>query len=282
MANKEPSEDKHKVAKIILLAVATTILMSIMPLALPPAIDWSGVFRPAAQKLISGSSPYNVKGFIYPPWALLPLVPLALLPESIGRAVLIMTNLVTFGYTAHRIGAKPLALVFFLLSPPVLHCLINGNIDWLVTLGFVLPPQIGLFFIIVKPQIGVAVGIYWLVEAWRIKGWREVLRVFGPITVAMLSSFVLFGLWPLQWGKPLSFWWNASLWPASIPVGVVLLVAAVHKRRIEYAMGASPCLSPYVLFHSWVGALLAVVKSVPETVAAVVGLWILVGVRAFQ
>lgn len=210
------------------------------------------------------------------------LLPLALLPDVVGRAVLIMTNLVVFGYTAHRMGAKPLALVFFLLSPPVLHCVVNGNIDWLVTLGFVLPSQIGLFFLVIKPQIGVVVGIYWLVEACRVKGWREVLRVFGLVSAAMLLSFVLFGPWPFKWGKTLSFWWNASLWPTSIPIGLALLVAAIHKRRIEYAMGASPCLSPYVLFHSWVGALLAVVESVPETVAAVVGLWILVGVRAFQ
>ena len=278
----EASDSKHRTIKIILLLLSTITLVIIMPFGLPPAIDWSGVFRPAAQNLISGHSPYSIKGFFYPPWTLLPLAPLALLPDGIGRAALIMMGLVTFGYTAHRLGAKPLALVFFLLSPPVLHCVVNGNIDWLVTLGFVLPPQIGLFFLVIKPQIGVAVGIYWLVEAWRVKGWREVLRVFGPVSVAMLLSFVLFGPWPFKWGRTLSFWWNASLWPTSIPIGLALLVAAIRKRRIEYAMGASPCLSPYVLFHSWVGALLAVAESMPETVAAVIGLWILVGVRALQ
>jgi len=65
-------------------------------------------------------------------------------------------------------------------------------------------------------------------------------------------------------------------WPASIPVGLALLIAAIRKRKIEYAMGASPCLSPHVILHSWVGALLAVVSSTPELIAAVCGLWILV------
>ncbi len=277
----EIHNSRYKTGQIILLVLAVIVVVAIMSFTLPPAVDWRTAFRPAARELISGRSPYNVEGFFNAPWALLPLVPLALLPESIGRAVLVVVSLVTFAYTAHRMGARPLASLFFLLSPPVLHGLLNGNIDWLATLGFILPPQVGLFFIATKPQIGVAVGVYWLAEAWRVKGWREVLRVFGPVTVTMLLSFVLFGPWPLRFERELSLWWNASLWPASIPVGLALLVTAIRKRRIEYAIGASPCLSPYILLHSWVGALLAVVASVPETIAAVVGLWILVGIRAF-
>jgi len=35
------------------------------------------------------------------------------------------------------------------------------------------------------------------------------------------------------------------------------------------------------LFHSWVGVILAIVSSVPETIAAVIGLWILVAIRFF-
>jgi len=35
------------------------------------------------------------------------------------------------------------------------------------------------------------------------------------------------------------------------------------------------------LFYSWGGALLSIVSSVPETIAAVIGLWILVAIRFF-
>ena len=59
-----------------------------------------------------------------------------------------------------------------------------------------------------------------------------------------------------------------------------MLVAAIKRRRVEYAMGAGPCLSPYVLLHSWSGALVSIVSLQAETVAAVVGLWILVIIRA--
>lgn len=140
----------------------------------------------------------------------------------------------------------------------------NGNIDALVLLGFVLPPQ-----------IGAGVALYWLVESWRQKGFREVIRVFAPITAAWFVSFLLFGLWPLRGEQEVDQWWNASLWPLFIPVGLGLIVAALRRRRIEYAMAASPCLSPYVLLHAWVGALAAILTLTAETVAVVIGLWFL-------
>jgi len=65
----------------------------------------------------------------------------------------------------------------------------------------------------------------------------------------------------------------------SIPVGLVLVVTSLRKRNIFYSMGASPCFSPYILLHSWVVALYAVIRSTPETIAAVVGLWILFAIR---
>ena len=206
---------------------------------------------------------------------------MALLPENVGYALLVLLSLAGFAYTAHRLGGKKIAVIAILLSPPVLHSLLNGNIDALAVIGFVLPAQIGLFFILIKPQIGLAVAVYWFVEAWRKNRVREVLRLFGPVTIALLVSFLLYGLWPLQFEQEIGLWWNASLWPASIPVGLVLIVSAIRKRRMEFAMAASPCLSPYVLLHAWVGALLAVVSKIPETIAAVIGLWIMVLIRVF-
>ena len=264
----------------ILIALATMVLVGAMSVYLSPGIDWHDTFRPAARELLFARNPYKIEGFFYATWALLPMMPIALLPENVGRAVFLLVSMLAFGFTAYRLGAKPVALLAFLLSPPVIHCLLNANIDWMPVLGFVLPPQIGLFLIVIKPQVGFTVGLFWLVEAWRKGGLREVVRVFGPVTAGLLVSFIVFGFWPLRFGQTLTFWWNASLWPMSIPVGLALLVAAIRKRRIEYAMGAAPCLSPYVLFHSWSGALVSIVSLEAETVAAVIGLWVLVIIRA--
>lgn len=262
------------------LAIAGVIAVSffIAPF-LPPAVDWTTAFRPAVRILLSGHSPYDNPLMIHAPWGLIPLIPFALLPESVGRAALVIIGLITYAFMAHRLGATPITFIIFLLSPPVLHDLLNGNLDWLAVIGFILPPQFGLFFISVKPQMGIAVGIFWLFEAWQQGGVKQVFKVFAPFTVVLLISFALFGLWPLGAFRTTNYWWNASLWPMSIPVGLGLLVAAIRKQKIEYAMAASPCLSPYVLFHSWVGAVLAIVASVPETIAVVAGLWILVGLR---
>lgn len=273
---------KERWPLVVVALVITVLTIVALSFVLPPGIDWTESYRPAARELLSGRSPYNVPGFVFPTWAVLPMLPLGVLPDNIGRAVWFVMSLAAFGYTAYRLGARPLAMLAFLASPPVLHCLLNANIDWLAILGFAFPPQIGLFFIVMKPQMGVAVVVYWLVEAWRDGGVKEVVRVFWPVTVAMLATFVIFGLWPLAFTERVTYWWNASLWPSSIPVGLTLLVVAVKKRDMRYSMGASPCLSPYVLLHSWSGALAALVASNLETVVAVIGLWIVIIIRAFE
>jgi hypothetical protein len=249
---------------------------------LPSGIDWRLTFRPASLAVLSGRSPYSVEIFGLPPWGLIPFLPLALLPEQMGRAMIFTASLLAFAVAARRLGAGPAALAAFLASPPVVHSLLNANVDWLPILGFVLPPQIGLFFVTVKPQVGMGVAVFWLVEAWRAGGWRQVVRVFWPVTLALALSLAVFGLWPLRsmFVYTSSQGWNASLWPASLPVGLTLFVAALRRRRMQYAMAAGPCLSPYVLFHAWSGALVALAGATTEMVTAVAGLWALILIRA--
>lgn len=169
----------------------------------------------------------------------------------------------------------------FLISPPVLHSLLNANLDWLPLLGFTLPPVYGLFFISVKPQMGSVVALFWLVQSWRIGGWRRVLADFAPFGIVFALSLVVFGFWPSHFREiqVYSQGWNASLWPGSIPVGLGLAVAALRRRELRFAMAASPCLSPYVLLHAWTGALASLSTLSAEMIAAVVGLWIVVLLR---
>jgi hypothetical protein len=266
-----------------IVVIATTLVLSfLMAPIVPPAVDWTTTFRPATLALLSGESPYGRFYLVHAPWTLVMLTPLALLPEAVGRVMLIFCALISYAFIAHHLKAKPIAIVFLLLSPLVMHLLLNGNMDWLASLGFILPPQLGLFFISIKPQIGIAVAPFWLVEAWRQGGWKLVIKTFAPFTIVLLLSFIMFGFWPSYSFKVIEVWYNASLWPMSIPVGLALLVTALRKRKIEYAMAASPCLSPYALFYSWTGALLAIVSSTPETIAAVIGLWVLIAIRFFS
>jgi hypothetical protein len=246
----------------------------------PPAIDWSTTYRPAIIRIISGEGLFESNGeptnYNYPPWAIIPLIPLALLPEEVGRVALIFLSILAFLYTAKKLGGTVISIALLLLSPPVIHGLLNGNIDWLVTLGFVLPPQIGLFFVLLKPQIGVALAIYWLVDTWKFQGLKAAIKVFSPFAIVFLISIAVWGFWPLSFTPALDFWWNASFWPYSIPFGIVFLYLAIQRRQKEFSFAASPLLSPYILFHSWVGALLALITKPKAMIIAFVSLWSLI------
>lgn len=271
-----------------LVSITLVALVWVMAVVLPDGIDWRLTYRPAALALLSFHNPYapevaHEAPFVAAAWGLLPLIPLALLPVKIGRAVLLLISLVSFAYTAKRLGANRVGIALILLSPPVVHCLLNANIEWIPLLGFVLPPQIGLFFIAVKPQTGFAVAIFWFYQAWRQGGIHAVVKTFLPVTLAFLASFALFGLWPLQTTQVLAIAqnFNASLWPLSIPIGMALIVASIRLRQAKWAMAASPCLSPYVLFHSWSAALVALSGQTMELAAVVAGLWAVIIMRAF-
>ena len=272
--------DSKKIALVTLTLLAALAFILVGSRILPPGVDWSTVYREVGRALYRGQSPYTVPGFLNPPWTALVMLPFAWLPEAIGRAAFMLVSLAAFMIVPIKLKARPVTLLLFLLSPPVLHCLLNASIDWLVLLGFILPPQIGLFFVLIKPQAGIAVALFWLVEAWRKGGVRQVWHDFWPVTAALLASFVLFGLWPIRFETQVDLWWNASLWPASIPVGLALIVTSIRQRKVEYAMAASPCLSPYVLLHSWSAALVALARAPWEMLASVVGLWVLVLMQA--
>lgn len=256
---------------LALLAGLTAVMVDV----LPPAVDWQESFRPAALELLAGRSPYSVESYYNAPWTLLPLIPFALLPLELSRALLVVVSLAGFGWTAYRMGARPAVMFLLLASPPVIHCLLNGNVEWMVVPAFVLPPWLGLFLIAIKPQVGFVLAIYWLFEAWREGGLRKVVVTFAPVTVALLLSFLIFGLWPLRLETRLDTT-HYSFWPASLPVGLALLAYAVRKRKINYIYGASPLLAPHALLHSWVGGLYSLINSWPEMLAAVGGLWIVV------
>ena len=276
-------ENKSQSQRQIILGAAIVLGLLVMVAGaarlLPYGVDWSSPIRPACLAMLQGKNPYeSVEYFGFAPWAMIPLLPAALLPEQVGRGILFVASLVAFAYGIRKLGAKPVAAAAFLISPPVVHSLLNANLDCLPLIGFTLPPAIGLFFISVKPQMGSVVALFWLVESWKSGGFWKVVKVFAPFGAVFLVSLVIFGFWPAHYFEiqTVSATWNASLWPVSIPIGLALAVAALRKREMRFAMAASPCLSPYVLLHAWSGALASLAPFSAEMIAAVAGLWITV------
>ncbi len=240
----------------------------------PAGFDLRTAFRPAVLSMLKLENPYHsVAELFNPPWTFLLLAPVALLPERLGIATMFVLNFFAYGFLAYRLGAKPLALAAFVLNPLVIGNGFDGNIDWIPALGFILPPQIGLFFVLAKPQIGAGVAIFWLFEAYREGKIKEVVRIFAPVTIAFLLSLVIFGLWPLKSTMMPHNQYNMTLFPWSIPVGLGLLVLAITKRKFWFSVAAAPLLSPYLAMRSYAPALLGLGVNSIVLVIITVALW---------
>lgn len=262
-----------------LLGISLAVLFWLEYRYLLPGLDWIKTFRPATLELLSGRTPYAVRTFFMPPWALLPFVPFVWLPERLGGVILTNLGILAYVYLLYKLKARPAAALAFLLSPAAIVGLHSGNIDWLVMLGFVLPPPIGLLLVMIKPQVGIAVAVYWLFIGWKEGKIKKVFQSFTPVVIAYLLSFAAYGFWlqkvdTLVEGSSLRSYMDINLWPVSIPLGLVLLVIALRQRNQFFAFMASPFLSPYVGANSYAVVILGLARYPLEAVAASAGLWI--------
>ena len=239
-------------------------------------IDWYQTWRPALLAWLAGGDPYSVPTFYGPPWALLPMAPLALLPPAWGRWALFALSLAGLAAAARYAGHGRAGVVLLLLSPPAVHGLLNANIDWLPLLALGMPRPVGLLFLAAKPQIGAGVAAYWLIEAiWR-GGLNGLIDTAGPLALALIWSLAAFGPWPLRMMAAPGAWFNAApavlLGPGvALAIAAGLLLLAVRSGRVRWALPAGPIAAPYLLFHSWVGVLAAL--PVGLLALADVGLW---------
>lgn len=186
-----------------------------------------------------------------------------------------LVALVALSAVAIRLGARPPAVILLLLSSPVFWLLHQGQLEWLVLLALLLPPRWGVFLAIIKSQVGLGLLIFWFVEAWRVRQLWGVLSRFGPLAVAMLASFALFGFWPerARFLAGDQVGWNDNIWPACLLIGVPLIVTSVLFRKLKLALAAGPYLSPYAFAGSYVGVIMACVKSPSLMVFVVVSFW---------
>ena len=252
---------------ILKIIVALLLLVCLIYLGyeyLPYAVDWHLVYRPATLELISGRSPFLIPYFFNPPWILIPLIPFAILPERLGQSCLFFISIVSFFYAARRLSAfengkaNNLVALGFVLSPPVFHCLLDMNIDWLIYLGIFIP-VVDICFFLSKPQIGFILSMWTVFRRIKAEGLKKSwLSIAVPMSLLFLS-IVLYGPWFVRLGSPLLLQSdvNASFWPAGIPIGLYFAILAFWEGNLQYAMIASPFLSPYLLFQSWSVVLLS-------------------------
>lgn len=256
---------KNKYIKILFAFILYGSLFMILWRMYPEEyyVDWVFAFRPAVWELLSGQTPYTIPGVYNPPWTFVILIPLVLFPPKFGAILLTFITFFSLFFIALRLGRNIfLALSFILIPQLAFKTISNPNIDFLAAFGFILPPQIGLFFLAIKPQIGIAVAIFWLFDAWRLGRWKEVIRVFTPVTIALIISYLIFGPYPLKAIHLIDhekIWYSYPLWPYTIPVGLTVLLLAIKRKEVNLSITASPFFSPYVASYSYPIALLGLV-----------------------
>ncbi len=237
---------------LIILGLLIATAVAVYAASFLPTADWFTIFDPAARGVFSGHLPYERSGYILPPWAVLPLLPIVLFPPNIAHGLMYVVSLLTLVYIMWRLRVPPLAAVAFLLSPTAVGALMVNNIDPFVIAGILFPPVWGLFFLVVKPQIGVGVTVYYLVEAWRLGRFRQVLKTFAPISAVYLLSALLFPVWiDRMLNNPQNIW-NRSVFPYAIPIGIVLMWISIRRRNPYFALAAAPFFAPYHSFYSYI------------------------------
>ena len=238
--------------KIFLYGALTLgVIVAVWMASYVPNAVWFATFDPAARGLFQGRLPYEQQFFMTPPWAILALVPFVMFPPNFARGLVLVAGLGVLIYTAWRLHAPKIAMIALLISPTAIGSFLAGNLDPLVLLGIFLPPLWGLFFLMIKPQVGIGVAIYYLTQTWQSNKWIGIIRTFSPIFLAYLISGILFPVWINRMISKPSDVWNRSIFPYGIPLGLFFLWLAVKRRNAFFALAAAPFLSPYLTFYTY-------------------------------
>jgi len=253
----------------MVLAAALAILLGVAAYfaAFLPSADWYVTFDPAARGIFSGHSPYEQPVFLNPPWAMLILIPFVIFPPVTAHGLFFVACAVALVYLSWRLRASPIAMVALMLSPTAVGALLVGNLDAFVYLGMLLPPVWGLFLLMLKPQIGAGVAIYYLIETWRKGRFSGVFKTFWPITTAYVISALIFPIFIERIiYKSSTDVWNRSLFPYAIPLAVFFLWLAVRKKNPYFALAATAFMTPYMTFYSYLAVQMALLHKDVEKV----------------
>jgi hypothetical protein len=177
-------------------------------------------------------------------------MPLRLLSPVIAKALVNMLSVALTALVIRRYGGNMLLTIPIFISPIGYWMLTTAQVDALILAGFLLAPAgLDLLFLW-KPQV--------VLHAL----WTRVLR--NP-RLYLSAGILLLGLSLLFWGNWVRVilgtssssladaWWNRSIWPYGIPVGVALIYWSIKKKDETYGVMASPLLSPYVNGPSYIG-----------------------------
>jgi hypothetical protein len=241
-----------------------------------PIYDWLENYRGPILTLISGHNPYRPGiGMYVPPWFLFILAPIAVLPERLSSAVMFALAVTSLFWMSRKMGARLLITLIFMLSYPVVTLYIHRQLEWLVLLGYFLPPPLGLFLVLGKPQAGIGIAIYWLIEGFQVGGIWEIIKRFAPVGIAFIVSFIIYGFYLGRSFYQMGQAWDESIWPYGIPMGVYLLATAIRSKNGKLSISTSPFISPYLAGYTWTVGLFGLISNNIEFALACLSTWVI-------
>jgi hypothetical protein len=215
-------------------------------------VDLHDYFLPAARHVLAGGNPYDLKGFYGPPWALLPALLVAWLPDKAAYAAHGVISILALIAFLSVQKSRPWASLGALISVPVITAVLCGNLEPFVILALVVPRPLGMLLLAMKPHIGIVLALYWVLDEWRSEGLAGVARLLWPVLAAFGASVLLYGFWPVTWlGAALEYrgwnWnvWGMQPWAHVFIVGIPAVFISLWKEREDMALSAGPLLSPY-------------------------------------
>lgn len=235
-------------AKLLLLFVAFLLLawaLSGIPWLAP---DWERFYRPAAL----ATRPNNVPGNFAPPWTYLPLWPIAVLGDNLSKGVL---TLVTIAICRLYVGNwRRFAMLCFTM--PFMATLAFGQVDALSLVGLMVPADLSLLFLSMKPQGAALAALRGRLTAWSV----------SLLLIVLAVSFLLWGWWPTALLERGTWGTNCSQWPWSIAFGLALLYW--QWRRGFDSDGvlciATLLLTPYFFLTSMLPAIAVTIKELDD------------------
>lgn len=137
--------------------------------------DWFSVellehYLPALHNFLAGRSPYEDPAFFGPPWSVLPVIPIAWIPEPWVAFAWLLFNIGVCLCALSRLRVRPRLSMLLLLSPLALGGFIYGQLTSFIFLGAVLSTTtnfLWLAFVLLsfKPHLG---GLFALFAAVRL------------------------------------------------------------------------------------------------------------------
>jgi hypothetical protein len=250
MENTKAKQRLQNTSGTVIIIIACVVFVLMISKVSPYAIDWHNTYFPAAQACFHGNTPYYQGSLLENPiWICILLAPFAIFPEAIGRGLFLIASIVAYYMAFQNVGmSKKLTLLIF-LSPQVLYGLNTGTMDAFVLIAPILHPILGFMVSLLKPQIGIGYVLFLIVE-WI---WKKNYRMLF-LALILSGAGIFISIWlgmPFS-GRLIIAPWNTSLYPYSIPLGLALLGFGIKRHQKWESIVASPMLSPYLTFHSWV------------------------------